>query len=65
MPLTLEKLQKIKQYLDENAIKPFNGYIGVCKEGFFEIKSQEQFDSLRENTENINDRRTDSKVDGV
>ena len=50
MELTLEKLQKIKQYLEENAIKPFDGYIGVGKEGFFEIKSQEQFDILRENT---------------
>ena len=52
MALTLEKLQKIKQYLDENAIKPFNGYIGVGEEGFFEIKSQEQFDILREITTN-------------
>jgi len=48
MPLTLKKLKEIKQQMDAVAIKPFKGYVGMDKNGFFEIKSQEQFDKLKE-----------------
>lgn len=50
MPLTLKKLLKIKEQMDMSALKPFEGYIGLCKNGFFEIKNQKQFDKLKEAT---------------
>jgi len=50
MPLTLKKLMDIKKQLDECSIKPFKGYIGICKNGFFEIKNQKQFDELMRET---------------
>lgn len=48
--LTLSKLMRIKKELDAIAIKPYKGYCGLNLRsgGFFEIKTQEEFERLSE-----------------
>lgn len=55
--LTLSKLLQVKKKLEAISIKPYKGCIGLNRNGFFEIKTQEEFEKLN----NILDR-TDTNV---
>lgn len=45
--LTLSKLMQIKKKLEAISIKPYKGYFGLNRNGFFEIKTQEEFERLK------------------